>query len=80
MRRLFADSISQCLAHGECASAFAQGMIAGPDLQELGSLLSSPEQFHPDETIIVDLTGLGIQDAQIAKMLWMAPSVHEGQH
>ena len=68
---IVADSREQCLDHGEIQHAARRGMMDESRLVELGSLLSQADAAIPDHAIVVaDLTGLGVQDAQIAKTVW----------
>lgn len=59
------DSKDQCLDHGELAYARDQA----DRIIELGELLSYPEKGRKREQdiTVADLTGLGVQDLQIAK-------------
>lgn len=68
---LVADSIDQCLDHGEMSRAFAAGLLDRTRIVELGALLTDGERSIAEDTIVIaDLTGLGVQDAQIAKSVW----------
>ncbi len=72
-----ADSISQCVDHGECFAA-VQGKQLGEDrILELGQVIKNPAlgRTSAEEITIVDLTGVAIQDIQIAKMVHRA--LHE---
>jgi len=68
--RLVVDSRDQCVAHGEAGWAVRAGLVRESDLIELGDLLARPRAFGDDETVIADLTGVGVQDVQIAKLAW----------
>jgi ornithine cyclodeaminase len=63
------DSIEQCSQFGEVSGALNAGLIDKSRLVALGSLLGGHAVGRQDDTQITlaDLTGLGIQDAQIAK-------------
>lgn len=63
------DSIEQCCQFGEISGAFKSGLIDKGSLVVLGSVLSGHAIGRQDDTqiTIADLTGLGVQDAQIAK-------------
>lgn len=69
--RVVADSISQCVDHGECFAAIRDKHINRADIQELGNVLSHPElgRSSEDQITIADLTGVAVQDIQIAKMV-----------
>jgi ornithine cyclodeaminase len=65
------DSRQQCIDHGEIQRAAAAGLIDPGALVELGTLLAdSGRPIDAEAIVIVDLTGLGVQDAQIAKSVW----------
>lgn len=64
-----ADSLSQCLDHGEFAHAHAAGLIGPGDCVELGAILSGRAlgRQDPDDITIADLTGLATQDIAMAR-------------
>ncbi len=66
-----ADSISQCVDHGECFSAVKGGQIEEGSIIELGDVIKNPAlgRTSEDQVTVVDLTGVAIQDIQIAKMV-----------
>lgn len=66
-----ADSISQCAQYGECVHAIEAGLITEESLVELGHLIENPALGRRSEEAItvMDLTGVAIQDIQIAKMV-----------
>ena len=66
-----ADSVSQCVDHGECYHAVQDGLIAESSILELGHVIKNPAlgRTSEDQITIVDLTGVAIQDIQIAKMV-----------
>lgn len=68
-----ADSIEQCLTRGEISKALQAGLIKKEDLIELGDVIAGRQSGRTsDEQITVtDLTGVAVQDIQIAK------AVHE---
>jgi ornithine cyclodeaminase len=68
--RLIVDSRAQCMDHGEAGWAVRAGRVRAADLIELGDLLTSPVAFRDDETVIADLTGVGVQDLAIASSVW----------
>lgn len=63
------DSIEQCCQFGEISGALKSGLIDKGRLVTLGSVLSGHAIGRQDDTqiTVADLTGLGVQDAQIAK-------------
>ncbi|HEY0687202.1 MAG TPA: hypothetical protein VGD45_32975 [Steroidobacter sp.] len=68
--RVVVDSHVQCVGHGEAGWAVRAGLIDASSLIELGSLLTSPIDFGRDEIVVADLTGVAIQDVEIAKSVW----------
>jgi len=66
-----ADSISQCVDHGECHAAVAAGLIEEQSILELGRVIENPAlaRTSDDQITIADLTGVAIQDIQIAKIV-----------
>ena len=62
------DSISQCRERGEISKALAAGVIEEKYIIELGSYISNtPPSKRDNKTIsVVDLTGVAVQDIQIA--------------
>ncbi len=69
-----ADSISQCLDHGEAHHAVAGQYVKEQDLVELGQIIAGtvPGRTSPEDITIADLTGVAVQDIQIAKSVWAA--------
>jgi ornithine cyclodeaminase len=68
--RVVVDSIAQCVDHGEAGWAVRGGLIDPTRLIELGTLLETPVAFAPEEIVVADLTGVAIQDFEIAKSVW----------
>lgn len=64
------DSVEQCVAHGETRWAVEAGLVDVSRLVQFGHLISDDRIIAPDDTVIVDLTGLGVQDLQIARCVW----------
>ena len=66
-----ADSVSQCVDHGECFYAVRDGHIAETSILELGHVIKclAVGRTQEDQITIADLTGVAIQDIQIAKMV-----------
>ncbi len=66
-----ADSISQCVDHGECFHAVQDGSIAAESILELGNVIKDPAlgRSSDNQITVADLTGVAIQDIQIAKMV-----------
>jgi ornithine cyclodeaminase len=66
-----ADSVSQCVDHGECGYAVREGLIGESAILELGQVIKNPAlgRTSEDQITVADLTGVAIQDIQIAKMV-----------
>ncbi|MEE8429251.1 MAG: ornithine cyclodeaminase family protein [Gammaproteobacteria bacterium] len=66
-----ADSIAQCVDHGECFAAVNDNKIDAGSILELGQVIKNPAigRTNEDQITIADLTGVAIQDIQIAKMV-----------
>ena len=69
--RVIADSISQCSQYGECLHAIQGGLIEEGSILELGQVIKNPAigRTSEDQITVVDLTGVAVQDIQIAKMV-----------
>ena len=76
-----ADSISQCVDHGECYAAIQGGQLSEDSILELGKVIKNPTigRTNEDQITVVDLTGVAIQDIQIAKIVERALSSPEHQ-
>ena len=63
-----ADSIAQCLERGEIARAIQGGVITSKDTVELGDVIAGKARgrTEEDQITVVDLTGVAVQDIQIA--------------
>ena len=69
---IIADSISQCQVRGEISHALLKNIISSDEIIELGSILSGKRQGRTskDQISVVDLTGVAVQDLQIAKAIY----------
>lgn len=69
--RVVADSIAQCSQYGECLHAIQGGLIPEGSILELGDVIKDPSKGRTsdDQITVADLTGVAIQDIQIAKMV-----------
>ena len=67
-----ADSISQCLLRGEIHHALAADVLQKERIVELGSVIVRPElrRRSVEQITIADLTGVAVQDIQIAKAVY----------
>jgi ornithine cyclodeaminase len=64
------DSITQCSEYGEISHALNAGLIRLESLVEIGTVLASGQRARDDsdatQITLADLTGVAVQDAQIA--------------
>ena len=63
------DSMEQCRIRGEVSQALRAGVISESDVVELGSILAgdAPGRSGDEQRIVVDLTGVAVQDLRIAE-------------
>lgn len=66
--RIIVDAIAQCSQYGEVAHALGSGQIDAHQLIELGTLLAgcAKGREHDSQITLADLTGVAVQDAQVA--------------
>jgi ornithine cyclodeaminase len=69
-----ADSCSQCESRGEIHHAIEAGLISTGDIVELGRIIngSAAGRQNDQQISICDLTGVAVQDIQIAKAVYSA--------
>ena len=69
-----ADSIPQCLERGEIHHALRSGDVQQDQLVELGQIINGdhPGRGSDKAITIADLTGVAVQDIQIATAVWSA--------
>jgi len=69
-----ADSVSQCMERGEIAHAIRGQVIEKEGIVELGHIISgkAPGRTSDDQITVADLTGVAVQDIQIAKAVYEA--------
>ena len=69
--RVIADRISQCIDHGECFYPVRDNLMDTDAILELGNVIKTPEigRTNDNQITIADLTGVAIQDIQIARMV-----------
>lgn len=69
---IVADSISQCMERGDIAHAIHKEIIDKGRIVELGTILSGQNKgrMNDQQISIADLTGLAVQDIQIAKSIY----------
>jgi ornithine cyclodeaminase len=70
--RVVADSLSQSELRGEIYRAVSAGAITRGCLVELGRVIENPalRRSSHDEITVADLTGVAVQDIQIATAVW----------
>jgi len=68
-----ADSISQCMERGEIYQAIRAGVLDKDRVVELGNVISgkSPRRTSDNQITVTDLTGVAVQDIQIAKAIFL---------
>tara|TARA_B100001750_G_scaffold43730_1_gene31937 strand:- start:10152 stop:11108 length:957 start_codon:yes stop_codon:yes gene_type:complete len=71
---IVADSILQCRERGEIVHGLSEGVINEKDIIELGAILDEKAsgRTSDDQITIADLTGVAVQDIQIAKAVFEA--------
>lgn len=71
---IVADSIKQCVERGDIAHAVQKKIINEGQLVELGNIILGQNKGRTDDQqiTIADLTGLAVQDIQIAKSVFEA--------
>ena len=68
---VIADSLEQCIDHGEISQADYKTLMAHDKLFELGDFISKGlGRTKEDQITVADLTGVAIQDIQIAKLIY----------
>lgn len=69
---VIADSISQCIDRGEISHAIKDGKLTKNNLVELGHVLNGqhPGRTSQDQITVADLTGVAVQDIQIATAVY----------
>ena len=67
-----ADSISQCINRGEISHALRDGKLIKNNIIELGRVLNGhhPGRTAQDQITVADLTGVAVQDIQIATAVY----------
>ena len=68
--KVFCDSAAQVTERGESQYAFAQGLISGEAITEIGNVINGvkPGRTSEDEITIFDATGMALQDIITAKV------------
>ena len=67
-----ADSIQQCIERGEISYALSEREIRKEQICELGNILLGKSQgrVNSNDITVVDLTGVAVQDIQIATAIF----------
>jgi len=83
-----ADSISQCRERGEISKALAAGCLRLEDIVELGQIIPTSRdkakgplvnaRANEDQITVADLTGVAVQDIQIATAVCRAAGIDGG--
>ena len=70
--KVIVDSRSQCAAFGDVSYALKKGLIELEKLVELGEVLTNPSlgRTSDNQITVCDLTGIAIQDLQIAESVF----------
>lgn len=70
--KVIVDSRSQCIQFGNIFCAIQKGLIRHEKLKELGEIVMDPSlrRTNQDQITVADLTGIAIQDLQIAATLY----------
>lgn len=70
--KVIVDSLNQCIAFGDSSHAIKQGLMQKESLIELGKVImnSSLGRILESDITIADLTGVAIQDLQIAAAIF----------
>lgn len=71
---IIADSIVQCMDRGEISHGIKNNIINQDEIAELGNLIDNKKNVSCGENqiIVADLTGVAVQDIQIAKAVYKA--------
>lgn len=67
-----ADSIAQCRERGEISHALQEGLIQEEKISEIGNVIAGkvPGRVDDKQISVADLTGVAVQDIQIAKTVY----------
>ncbi len=76
---LVADSVDQCIDHGECGFAVRSKLIEPTKIIALGDAIARRElrRSSDNQFTIADLTGVAIQDIQITKFIFERHRNHQ---
>ena len=75
-----ADSLSQCVERGEIAHALRSRCLRSDDVVELGAVIAgkAPGRLSEEDITVADLTGVAVQDIEIARTVLDAIATRGG--
>lgn len=69
---IIADSISQCIDHGDISYALKDNLISTNQILELGACIKNKNvRKNQNDISVADLTGVAVQDIVIAKSIYL---------
>jgi ornithine cyclodeaminase len=76
-----ADSLSQCIERGEIAHALRSRCVRPDDVVELGAVIAgkAPGRLSEEDITVADLTGVAVQDIEIARTVLDAIATRGGK-
>ena len=76
-----ADSLSQCVERGEIAHALRARCLRPDDVVELGAVIAgkAPGRLSEEDITVADLTGVAVQDIEIARTVLDAIATKGGE-
>jgi len=76
-----ADSLSQCVERGEIAHAVRSRCVRPDDVVELGAVIAgkAPGRLSEEDITVADLTGVAVQDIEIARTVLDAIATKGGK-
>jgi ornithine cyclodeaminase len=76
-----ADSLSQCVERGEIAHAVRSRCVRPDDVVELGAVIAgkAPGRLSEEDITVADLTGVAVQDIEIARTVLEAIATKGGE-
>jgi ornithine cyclodeaminase len=76
-----ADSLSQCVERGEIAHALRSRCLRPDDVVELGAVIAgkAPGRLSEEDITVADLTGVAVQDIEIARTVLDAIATKGGE-
>jgi ornithine cyclodeaminase len=76
-----ADSLSQCVERGEIAHALRSRCVRSDDVVELGAVIAGkvPGRLSEEDITVADLTGVAVQDIEIARTVLEAIATKGGE-